>query len=406
MRAGDTIGSILSERNKTVLAIYLAGFLQGISLILFPAAGPLFTDAELHRLSSAQFGLLFMPQIIGAIVASALAARLGLHFGMKRVLLAGLACDLLAMLLLAASHLLIGPGNAAFAVLLLATGAVGVGFGFAITALNAYAFELFPGRRDAAVTGLHVLTGIGQVSAPQVLGLFTESGFWWGAAMAIGAGLTLMIIFQLGLPLLLSSEKIPADKPRAPQHLPGRVWLYAAVVFLYGVCEATFGNWSPIYLEQDAGLSMADTTRALSLFWAAVTIGRVLFAMAAIRTNARLVYALSPLIVGAALFALPSVKGVAPSMGVLAAAGLGLSFFFPYSISLASSENPHLAPAVSGVLVAAIMVGTGVSANLIGLIRDFLGLSSIFRLFSIYAGAMALIAAYLGLVQPKLKERV
>lgn len=391
-------------RNKTVVAVYLGGLLQGISLILFPAAGPLLTDPALHNLSSARFGALFTPLIIGAIAASSLAARLALRFGMKRVLLAGLGCDLLAMLLFAASHLLIGPGNATFLALLGATGAVGLGFGFTITALNAYAFELFPAREDAAVMGLHVLTGLGQVGAPQALGLFTGLGFWWGAPMAIGAGLVLMITFQLGLPLLLRSEGVAVGKARASPRLPGRVWLFAAVVFLYGVCEATFGNWSPIYLENDAGLSMTDSARALSLFWAAVTAGRVLFATVAMRVNTRLLYVVSPLVVGAALMALPSVQGAAPSMAALAAGGLGLSFFFPYSISLASSENPRLAPAISGALVAAIMLGTGVSSNVVGLIRDSLGLPLILRLSSIYAAAMAMIAAYL-IARPRPKER-
>ncbi len=88
-----------SQKTKSVLAIYLSGLLQGIALIIFPAAGPLLTNPNLHGLSSAQFGLLFTPQIIAAIVASGLTARCVTWFGgMGRVLLAGLAANVLAML--------------------------------------------------------------------------------------------------------------------------------------------------------------------------------------------------------------------------------------------------------------------------------------------------------------------
>ena len=93
----------MSSKSKAVLAVYLSGLLQGIALIIFPAAGPLLTDPQFHGLSSAQFGVLFTPQIAAAIVASALAARLAARVGMKRILLAGLGFNLAAMLLLAAT---------------------------------------------------------------------------------------------------------------------------------------------------------------------------------------------------------------------------------------------------------------------------------------------------------------
>lgn len=50
-----------SERHRTIGAVYLSGLLVGISLILFPSAGPLFTDPNFHNLNSGQFGALFTP---------------------------------------------------------------------------------------------------------------------------------------------------------------------------------------------------------------------------------------------------------------------------------------------------------------------------------------------------------
>ena len=262
----------MSTRNKTIAAVYLSGFLQGISLIIFPAAGPLLTSPDFHGLTGSQFGFLFTPQIITAIIASALTARCVQWFGgMKRVLLVGLVANVVAMLLLAASHWFIGMGVVPYLLLLLATGAVGAGFGFALSALNAYAFDLFRDKADAAVTGLHVLTGLGQVGAALTLGFFSGLGLWWGAPLSVGLALALMIAFQLGLPLRLSAENTPQVNASGRRRLPGRIWLYAVVVFLYGVCEATYGNWSPIYLEQDAGLSTAQAGLALSIFWGAVT---------------------------------------------------------------------------------------------------------------------------------------
>ncbi len=385
----------MSEKKKTVAAVYLSGFLQGVSLIIFPAAGPLFTSPSFHSLTSSQFGLLFTPQIITAIAASAFAARCATSYGMKRVLWFGLTANLLAMVLLAASHWLIGLGSPAFVLLLLATGAVGAGFGFTISSLNAYAFDLFQDRADAAITGLHVLTGLGQVGSSLILGLFLSLGFWWGAPLAIGVALVLMMAFQLGLPMELSMESMAPAQGVKKRPLPGRIWLYAALVFFYGVCEATFGNWSPIYLEQDAGLSMSEAALALSVFWGMVTAGRALFVLTAIWFRPQALHVVSPFVVAAAFLALPSVAGFLPSMLGLALAGLALSFFFPLSVSLASAEEPGLATAVSGTLVAALMLGTGFSANLVGFVRETLGLPLIFRLSSLYALSMAAIVVYL-----------
>ena len=255
-----------TKRWQTVTAVYLSGLLQGIAIVLFPAAGPLLTDPVFHGLSSSQFGVLFTPQLIAAISASALAARLARRFNMKRVLSAGLLANLIAMLLLGASHLLVGRSNLAFMMLLPATAAVGAGFGFTITTLNAYAFELFPGREDSAVTGLHVLTGMGQAGAALTLELFLSLGIWWGAPLAIGAAIILMILFQLGLPLRLSTEGTNQPTNRQSNKLPLRVWLFAVVALAYGGIEGTFGNWTPIYLETGAGLRMAEAALGLSLF--------------------------------------------------------------------------------------------------------------------------------------------
>ena len=44
----------MTEKKKTTAVVYLSGFLQGVALILFPAAGPLFTDPNFHSLPGRQ----------------------------------------------------------------------------------------------------------------------------------------------------------------------------------------------------------------------------------------------------------------------------------------------------------------------------------------------------------------
>ena len=108
---------------------------------------------QVSRLSSTQYGAMFIPQVVLAILASAFGSRLARRLELRGVLRLGLCGDLLAMALLAASPLLIGT-QAAFVMLCVATGALGLGFGATVMALNTLVEGFFPksrGRRGAAV---------------------------------------------------------------------------------------------------------------------------------------------------------------------------------------------------------------------------------------------------------------
>lgn len=384
-----------SVPRREIIATYGSSLLQGIALITFPAAGPLLTDPAFHGLSDAQFGALFVPQILAAIVASTLAGRLAPRLGAGRVLGIGLAADVVAMVLLAASTLLLD--GAAYPLLLVATAAVGAGFGFAITSLNALVFDRFRATSDTAVTALHVCAGVGQVGAALLLGLFIGLGAWWGAPLTVAGALVAMLAFQL--PLGLRLESVTAGSgPVAFTRLPLTVWGFVGAVFLYGTLEGTFGNWGPIYLEQDAGLAMGQAALGLSIFWAMVTTGRVLFALLALRRSPRVLYAVAPAVVGGVLLILPILDGTAANLVAIGVAGLAMSFFFPYSVSLASAVEPRHAETISGLLVAALMLGTGYGATSVGLLRGPSDLATVLQLSTLYAAVMVLLA--IALIRP------
>jgi len=45
--------------------------------------------------------------------------------------------------------------------------------------------------------------------------------------------------------------------------LPSRFWLYAAIVFLYGIVEALNGNWAALYLTTQRGVSAQGNRKAI-----------------------------------------------------------------------------------------------------------------------------------------------
>jgi MFS family permease len=69
-----------------------------------PAASTIFTDPAQYDLSSTQYGTMFLPQVVTAIIASLLGGRLARRLGSKRVYLAGLLANLASMALLIVSQ--------------------------------------------------------------------------------------------------------------------------------------------------------------------------------------------------------------------------------------------------------------------------------------------------------------
>jgi MFS transporter, FHS family, glucose/mannose:H+ symporter len=139
--------------------VYLAGLVQGVALVTFPAASSIFTSPhpQGYGFSSSQYGPMFLPQVVLAILASSLAPALARRWHLKRVLLLGLGSNLVSMALLALSSVLMSSSSLAYGILLLATAALGLGFGATVMACNTYAEEFFPGRADSAVLALNAL---------------------------------------------------------------------------------------------------------------------------------------------------------------------------------------------------------------------------------------------------------
>jgi hypothetical protein len=68
-------------KRSEIAAVYVAGVIQGMALVTFPAAGTIFTDAAHYAFSSTQYGGMFVPQAITAITAALLGAGLVRRLG-------------------------------------------------------------------------------------------------------------------------------------------------------------------------------------------------------------------------------------------------------------------------------------------------------------------------------------
>jgi MFS family permease len=261
----------MAQRSE-IAAVYLAGVVQGVALVTFPAASAVFTSATDYGLSNTEYGGMFVPQAIAAISASLLGAGLAGRWGPKRVYLCGLVANLLAMALLIASSLVMHERGLAYGLLLVATASLGVGFGFTVPTINTFAALFFPQAIDRAVLALNALLGLGTALAPVFVALFVGLGMWWGLPLLVAVLIVALLAFSARLPLhAVSADSAAAAKvsnaPQASTRFPARFWLFAGFALLYGICETVNANWASLYMTRELGASATMGSLALTVFW-------------------------------------------------------------------------------------------------------------------------------------------
>ena len=378
----------MAQRNE-IAAIYIAAVIQGVALVTFPAAGAVFTSADAYGLSSTEYGAMFVPQAITAIGSALLGAGLTRSFGAKRVYLLGLGANLLAMTLLFLSQFVMHTHILAFSVLLAATACMGVGFGFTVPAINTFAAGFFPQSVDKAVLWLNALLGLGTALAPVFIAIFVGLGIWWGLPLLVCALLAGLLLFSARLPLDHGAQARAAQAANGTTPIPARFWVFATFILLYGICETMNGNWAALYMTQNLGASTTLASLALTVFWASVTAGRILFAAIGRWFPEGRTYRLLPFVIAVAFVIVAFIPKGDSVLGILSfgLAGLGCSALLPLTISFGQKELTTIAASVAGGLIAFYQIGYGIGAFGVGPLQSWAGLD-----LNVIFGATALVA--------------
>lgn len=384
--------------------VNVAGLVQGIVLVSFPAASTIFTSRGDYALSSGQYGAMFVPQILTAIAGALTGARLAARIGTKRVYLLGLSLSLVSMGLLLVSAPVKTHQAVAYPLLLVATAFLGAGFGLTVPVLNTFASAFHRGAVDSAVLTLNALLGLGTVLAPVFVALFVGLGFWWGLPAVSAALLIGLLLVSLQLPLRVDGGRAGAKATAgaratatARPKLPRRFWLYAGLILLYGVCETMNGNWSQLEMTKRLGASASQASLALAAFWGLVTVGRVGFAALDRWLAPPRVYRLLPLILCVSFLLTGSLgrHQAVVGIGVFALAGLGCSAMLPLTISFGELDMTAASAAVAGGVIAFYQVGYGIAAFTVGPLQSAgLTLSQIFAWTTAVAALMLILALF------------
>ena len=308
-----------------LVLIYIAFISLGLPGSVLGSAWPVM-QAELGAPLSLA-GYISMVVSAGTVVSSLASNRLITRFGVGRV-------TAVSVLMTAAGLLGISLAPGAWMLFLCAI-PLGLGAGSVDAALNNFVALHYAARH---MSWLHCFWGIGATAGPMILSLQLSRGASWRGAYGLISGIqfALALALFLTLPVWRRAKAPAAESGEEQRYLTNREALRLPLVktalvgfVFFCAVETTSGLWASTYLHQARGLSASEAAMGASMFYGAITLGRLITGFAASRISpARLIrIGQCVCLAGAAMVALPAPSAV--GMLGIAVIGLGTSPIYP-----------------------------------------------------------------------------
>ena len=339
--------------------VALGGFLlQGL---IYPILGPaLPTLSTQFHLKATGASALLSANSAGAVLGVVLAGVV-----LKRLRFQRQCLVAVCLIILGCLGLVTAPD---FALTLMASALLGLGFGMLDLALNVWVSSSYGASSAAMLNLLSASFGVGAVLAPLFVGL-SNGNFrlpLLGCA-SLAALVFVGLLFTPSKPQLQDEVTVPG-KARSHWVLAGFILLFLA----YVTVEGGVGSWEVSHLRDTLGVNTATAAKISAWFWVSFTLGRLVSAPLALRVPpARLIpYAL---LLAALCLAAASIAPAAPVAYALT--GLFLAPVFTTGLVWLTRAVPG--GAAPTLVFAGAFVGPVLFSPVIGAARDAFGPSAI-----------------------------
>jgi len=227
--------------------------------------------------------------------------------------------------------------------------------------------------KAVALSEANVTASLLATSAPLLVGWFANS-IGWRWALGLMAFFPILMFIGLGQNSAPKNKAVTLESNQTVQPLPSLFWLYWVAIVLGVAAEFCLVFWSADYMEQVLGLIKADAARAVSLFLAAMIVGRLLGSRLVQRFSTRAVVTVSIVIAGVGFLLFWRVQSPWIGLSGLFLTGLGIANLYPLILALAinaAGENTVQAGAratlASGTAILALPLLLGRLADAVGI---------------------------------------
>lgn len=249
-------------------------------------------------------------------------------------------------------------------------------------------------RRAIALTESNVASSIAAACAPLLVGFGESSGLGWRISLIAGAILWLILFVVFRHSEIPNTQESVSDGTERP--LPRRFWAYWLVVLFSVAIEWCVEFWGADFLQNSVGLEKVSAVSLMSLFFAAMVIGRMVGSRLTHSLDAGrlLVGAIVIVLVGFPMFWLTRI----PALNIvgLFISGLGIANLFPLTLSVATGIDPQQSGAASARISLASGVAILAAPQVLASVADRAGIYNAFAVAAalLIAAAIIVVASY------------
>ena len=301
------------------------------------------------------------------------------------ILLIGLGGHLLVQIIGRWRSLWIGVIGMSLSALLLLAGksaVITIGASFLMGLVGSLILAIVPAAlsdghgelRAVALSEANMISSVVATAAPLMVGWFAHFIGGWRLALGIVALTPILLFLSLGKGTSSAKTSTTEERTQSSGPLPTLFWVYWAAIVLGVSVEFCMIFWSADYLEQVLGMDKVDAAQALSLFLAAMILGRISGSRLVQRFSTQAVVTVSILIASIGFLVFWKTESVFVGLSGLFITGLGVANLYPLLLSLtigAADGNTVQASAratlASGTAILALPLALGHFADAVGI---------------------------------------
>jgi MFS transporter, FHS family, glucose/mannose:H+ symporter len=248
----------------------------------------------------------------------------------------------------------------------------GLGGGEIDGGVNGLILDLYPDNRGRALSAVHLFFGVGALSSPFIVGALVDAGVAWQAIFMWTAVAMLPIALLYLVTDMPSGHHAPADAtPRLRVGIALPLVALAVAIGCYVAAEIGVSSWLVQFL---ASAPNVVATRALSLFWIGLTVGRLLSALYSNRFDHLRLAMVASVAAGLALFGAVAAPNLFIAIALFAIVGFAYGPIYPMIMATAGERFPGRTAAVAGMLSSAAVVGGLIYPPVMGFMSNTVGL--------------------------------
>jgi len=250
-----------------------------------------------------------------------------------------------------------------------------VGSGAIDGGMNALVLEAHGARASGGLNAAHLGFGVGALGAPLVVGQALARDIDWQALFGATAVLALMFAVLLATAGMPSGRHVgEAHHSPTPQAAIFATLPFAALavaIATYVSAEIGVSTWLVRYLS---AASLEVATGALGIYWAGLTLGRLVAALTADRIPTVPFAIVAVVGSSVALVGALAVSDMGQSVVLFGLVGFASGPVYPLIMAVAGQRFPSRSAMVAGSLAGVAVIGAVVYPPMMGVLSDSVGI--------------------------------